>query len=119
MEHPRLQGCSILVVEDEPLIAADIAQALKRAGADVTTTGTLRHALLLVEKDGLAAAVLDHALGDEDASKLCERLKERGIPFLTYSGYEQLEGACRDGVHVSKPADTGLLVAKVQALLGR
>lgn len=119
MEHPRLQGCSILVVEDEPLIAADISHALKRAGADVTMTGTLRHALLLVEKDGLAAAVLDHALGNEDASTLCVRLKERSIPFLTYSGYEQLEGACRDGVHVSKPADTGLLVAKVQALLGR
>jgi hypothetical protein len=33
MEHPILRGRSILVVEDELLIAVDIAQALERAGA--------------------------------------------------------------------------------------
>jgi hypothetical protein len=30
----------------------------------LTSTNTVRHALLLVESDGLSAAILDHALGD-------------------------------------------------------
>ena len=58
----------------------DITQALEDSGAELTTTNTLRYAMLLVEHDGLSAAVLDHALGDGNSSLLCARLKERGIP---------------------------------------
>ena len=47
---------------------------------------TLKEALVLVEHDGLSLAILDHALGDGDSTRLCERLRERGIPFLIYSG---------------------------------
>jgi DNA-binding response OmpR family regulator len=99
-----LHGRSILVVEDEPFIAIDIAQSFEHTGAAMTTTNTLRHALLLAEHDGLSAAILDHALGDGDSSELCARLKERGIPFMIYSGYEKLEGACKGAPHVNKPA---------------
>jgi CheY-like chemotaxis protein len=89
-----LTGRSILVVEDEPIIAMAISQALEESGAEVTTTNTLRHALLLAEHDGLSAAILDHSLGDGSSSLLYARLKERGIPFLIYSGFERVEGAC-------------------------
>jgi hypothetical protein len=33
MERPKLNGRTILVVEDEPLIALDIVQAFQTAGA--------------------------------------------------------------------------------------
>jgi hypothetical protein len=36
-----LTGRSILVVEDEPLIAMAVSQALEESGAEVTTTNTL------------------------------------------------------------------------------
>jgi DNA-binding response OmpR family regulator len=71
MQGPTLLGRSILVVEDEPLIAMDIAQLFAPTGAEITTTNTLRHALLLAEDDGLSAAMLDHSLGDGDRSLLC------------------------------------------------
>ena len=87
-----LTGRSILIVEDEPFIVMDITQAFEDSGAELTTTNTLRHALLLVEHDGLSAAILDHALGDGKSSLLCVRLRERGIPFIIYSGYEKVEG---------------------------
>ena len=45
-----LTGRSILIVEDEPLIALDIVQAFESAGARVVSTSTLRQALLLVEE---------------------------------------------------------------------
>ena len=83
MHLPSLAGRAILVVEDEALIALDIAQALEAAGAAVTTTNTLKHALILVEHDGLCGAILDHALGDGDSSLLCSRLTERKFRFLS------------------------------------
>jgi len=47
MEHPGLRGLSILVVENELLIAMDIVDALESAGANTTMTTTARHAMIL------------------------------------------------------------------------
>ena len=93
MKYPGLWGRSILVVEDELLIAMDIAGALEKAGAHATMTTTVRHALILVEHDGLSGAIMDHALSDGESTALCARLKERGIPYISYSGYQAVAGA--------------------------
>lgn len=95
----------------------DITQAFEGTGAALTTTSTLEHALILVEHDGLAGAILDHALGDGNSSVLCARLKERGIPFLIYSGFDTVGGACKDALHISKPAADGVLVAAKEGLI--
>jgi DNA-binding response OmpR family regulator len=79
MQRPSLDGRSILIVEDEPLIVMDITQQFEATGAALTTTNTLHHALILAEHNGLSGAILDHALGDGDSSLLCARLTERGI----------------------------------------
>ncbi len=117
MQRPSLEGRSILVVEDEPLIVMDITQAFEATGAALTTTNTLKHALILVEHDGLSGAILDHALGGENSSLLCARLKERGIPFMIYSGYDTLDGPCKGALHISKPAADGALVAAMEGLI--
>jgi DNA-binding response OmpR family regulator len=117
MQRSSLAGRSILVVEDQPLVALDITQQFEVAGAALTTTNTLHHALILVEHDGLAGAILDHALGDGDSSLLCTRLKERGVPFMIYSGYDTVEGPCKVALHISKPAADGALVAAMEGLL--
>jgi len=119
MERPTLQGRSILIVEDEPLIVMDLTLALEQTGAALTTTNTLKHALLLVEHDGLSAAILDHALGDDNSSLLYKRLKERGIPFMIYSGYPKKEGATQGALHVSKPASHDVLVTAMEELVRR
>jgi DNA-binding response OmpR family regulator len=113
----KVAGRSILVVEDEPLIAMEIVGALKKAGAVVTTTFSFKQALVLVEHDGLAAAILDHALGESDSSQLCARLKERDIPYVIYSGFSKIEGAYADGPLVQKPVSPHELIATVEALL--
>jgi DNA-binding response OmpR family regulator len=112
-----LTGRSILVVEDEPLIAMDITQAFEGTGAALTTTNTLHHALILVEHDGLSGAILDHALGDGDSSLLYARLRERGIPFLIYSGFDSVGGASAGAPHIYKPAAPGELVAAMEKLI--
>ena len=115
--HSKLGGRSILVVEDEPLIGMDIVDALKSAGASVTTTMSSNHALILVEHDGLDAAIIDHGLTDDDNSQLCARLKERDIPFVIYSGFSKIEGVCAEAPLVKKPASPDVLLATVEGLL--
>jgi DNA-binding response OmpR family regulator len=118
-EQHQLAGRLILVCEDEPLIALDIANAFTHAGARVATARSLRDALIAVEDGTLSAAILDHALGDGDSSELCERLKKRNIPFVLYSGFGDLGGACGEAVHVPKPGTPELLVTTMEGLLRR
>jgi DNA-binding response OmpR family regulator len=117
VHHPILDGLTLLVVEDEPLIAMDIAMAFEKSGAHITSTNTLKHAVLLVEHDGLSGAILDHGLPDGDSSLLCARLKERGVPFMIYSGYDKVEGACEGAPHLTKPASHEKLLAMMADLI--
>ena len=119
MERPLLEGRSILIVEDNPIIVMDVTLALEHTGAALTTTNTFKHALLLVEHDGLSAAILDHALGDDNSSLLYKRLNERGIPFMIYSGYPKIEGGTQGALHIQKPATHDILVAATEELVRR
>ena len=116
MQRPNLDGRSILIVEDEPLIVMDITQAFEGTGAALTTT-SLHHAMTLVEHDGLSGAILDHSLGDGSSSLLYARLKERGIPFMVYSGFDTVGGVWEGALHVGKPAAPGQLVAVMESLI--
>jgi len=118
MNHP-LTGCVILIAEDEPLIALEIAQSFQDEGARVIMAHTLKSARLAVEDSALSAAILDHALSDGDTAEICERMKERNIPFVTFSGYDRVDGGWREGVHIKKPASMSVLVGTVKSLLAQ
>lgn len=111
-----LTGCLVLIAEDEPLIAVEIRQGFEEEGAKVIMAQTLSEALLGVEDAALSVAILDHGLADGDSHKVCERMKERNIPFIIYSGYD-LDEDDRGGVNVKKPASMSTLVAAVRGLL--
>jgi DNA-binding response OmpR family regulator len=117
MEFPALRGRSILVVEDEPLIGWDIREALEKAGANVTATTTVRHALILINHDGLAAVIMDHALADGDSTEVCVRLAARGVPYVSYSGFNPVKGASPDAPFISKPASMDTLLGALDKLL--
>jgi DNA-binding response OmpR family regulator len=117
MNSTSLAGCSILVCEDEPVIALDIANAFTNAGARVLTARSLADALIAIEAEVPSAVILDHALSDIESSQLCKRLKERNIPYVLHSGYSKLDGACSDAVHVAKPANPDVLVTTVMGVL--
>ncbi len=115
-----LVGCTILVVEDEPLVALDIADAFRGAGAQLIIARTLRHAIEEATTADLTAAVIDHAMHDGvTTSDVCAALKERHIPFIVYSGFTKLEGACADGELVHKPATPTMLLASLQGVLAQ
>ena len=91
MEHSTLRVRSILVVKGE-LLAMEIVQALDQAGANVTMTTAVRHALLLIEHD-VSAAIVDIALSDADRSELCAQLNARGISYAVYRGFDPVKVA--------------------------
>jgi len=117
MEFPGLRGRLILVVENEVLIAMDIVSALEDAGAQATMTTSARHALILINHDGLAGAIMDHGLSDGDSSEVGARLKARGIPYVSYSGYEPVPGADPDAPFIVKPANMDVLLSEMEKLL--
>ena len=112
-----LHGRSVLVAEDEPLIALDIAHAFQAAGANVMTAGTLKRAIEVVEGKNVSAAVLDHLLGDGDSDDLCGRLNADKIPFVIYSGFADTSHECKKAPHVAKPANPSVLVDLVAKLI--
>ena len=77
----------------------------------------MSRAVRRVEEDGLSAAVLDFGLGDGDADALCERLKERAIPFILRSGYAHAGNACHGGIVIPKPANPEALIEALQNVL--
>ena len=107
---------SILVVEDEPLIALDIHQTLAAAGASVLAATSLKDALELIAYADIAAAVLDVSLGDDDCAPVCAALRKRAIPFMFYTGYTKADALDEwpDAPAIGKPA---MLDHVVQALV--
>jgi DNA-binding response OmpR family regulator len=119
MNSTSLAGCSILICEDEPLIALGIADAFTAAGARIMTAGSFASALIAVENEVPAAVILDHALSDGESSQFRKRLKQRNIPYVLHSGYSNLDGPCSNAVYVPKPANPDVLVIAVLGLLRR
>jgi PAS domain S-box-containing protein len=96
----------VLVVEDEPLIAGEMAAMLGEAGYDVVgPAGSLRAGLALLERQGCDAAVLDVTLGTETSEPLARLLLGRGTPFVVVSGYTraQLPALFRSAPLLGKP----------------
>ncbi len=110
----------ILVVEDEALVALEIAQILTDAGFEVVGPAmTATQALELVMYTGCDAALLDINLGRETSEPVALELKERGRPFITLSGYSREQHACvfRDAPSLAKPLRPERLVAELRRCL--
>jgi DNA-binding NtrC family response regulator len=108
-----LTGHTVLILEDEPIVALDIVTAFEQAGATVVAARTLAKACSIVEQGGLSAAVLDFGLSDGDAEQLCHRLTERKVPFVLHSGYGHAGAACSNGISIPKPASPDALIRAV------
>src|SRR5262245_33427808 len=81
-----LAGRSILIVEDEPLIALEVHAAFVAAGASIISAADAKEALRMIDLPDLSAAVVDINLGGGDCAAVCRRLSERRIPFVFYTG---------------------------------
>jgi DNA-binding response OmpR family regulator len=114
-----LKGKSVLIVEDEPVIALDVHAALNAAGASIIAATNSAEALELIRYAEISVAVLDVKLGDRDCSVVCQALFRRGTPFLFHTGFASAKvlEEWPNAPVLTKPARTNLIVATVAALV--
>lgn len=96
----------VLIVEDEAIIAIDIADQLEGAGFEIVgPAASVAKALALLEEEGCDIAVLDFNLRDETAEKVARELRARGTPFLFLSGVSRdgLPQWCNGAILLPKP----------------
>ncbi len=113
-----LTGKRILIIEDEYLIAADLKRALVDAGAVIVgPAATLEAGQILVEED-IDLALLDVNLDGEHCYPLASRLRDRSVPFVFLTGYDEwaLPPEYRDVPRIGKPFPLAQLIDQLSAL---
>jgi DNA-binding response OmpR family regulator len=109
-----LQGTRILIVEDESLLAMDLADRLTREGCNVIGLASREaKALDLVARDRPDAVVLDLNLDGRLPIDLAETLVARQIPFVIVTGYGKRPfdvPALLEAPRLQKPVNTPDLV---------
>lgn len=78
---------SILIVEDEPLIAMMLEDFLESMGHTISgTCETLDQAMAEAERGGFDLAILDVNLKGESVWPVAAALRKKGTPFVLASG---------------------------------
>ena len=117
----------VLIVEDEPRLAENIARSLRESAGfavDVATDG--QEGLFLAESNVYDAVLLDLMLPKLDGMQLLTRIRQAGhrTPVLVVTARDDkesvvalLNGGADD--YLTKPFDLGELLARTKALIRR
>src|SRR6476469_2083299 len=81
----NLEGQTVLVVEEQPLVALDLQTALEQAGAEVKVARNATEALASISEFDFAAAVIDWHPDSEDHRVVARALKQEQVRFLFYA----------------------------------
>lgn len=118
-----LAGFSVLLVEDEYLIALDAEQMLRDMGVrDVEIVSTFENAQKRAQAGTFDVAVLDVNINGQLSFPIAEILTARGIPFVFATGYSLRErpiAGFEGGICVSKPYTQEGLRKALAAALGK
>lgn len=112
---------SVLLVEDEPLIAYEIESLLTDEGFTIVgMASTLEDALRIAVDTDAGAALLDVNIEGRSIAPVTDILKRRGIPFALVTGYGRadLPPEMGDATLVSKPIAGEDLLRIVRRLVG-
>lgn len=127
LQVPRLDGLSILVVDDEEDARMLIARMLAKAGCEVRTAGSVREGLKQLREKVPSILISDIGMPDQDGYSLIRELRswapEQGgrIPAIALTAYTRTEDRIRSmaegfQVHLSKPANALELLTVVRSL---
>ena len=114
---------SILVVDDDPLIAMTITAVLNDLGHVTVEAHSAREALeQLSQKNYFDVMITDYAMPVMNGLQLIEEVQSRwpGLPIILASGYAELpEGSARQVLRLPKPFGRADLVRVVEAAVAR
>lgn len=108
---------TVLLLEDEPLIAIDVEQTLRDAGFDVSVAATCADAAEWLEVCRPEVVIIDIVLRDGPCHQVAKQLVQDNIPFVVHSGdiLDAHAGTPFEyGVWLSKPSMPGDLIAAIR-----
>lgn len=112
-----LVGRSVLIVENEPLIALELKELFEAEGANVHVASTVTDASRLIKQTTLSAAVLDFSLIGGDTAQICRTLRAYSVPFMYYTGLDGLDEKSLAAPILIKPASAVALITTIKELL--
>jgi len=114
---PRVR---VLVVEDEALVALELAEGLAAAGYDVIGPfGRVGAALARLASDLPDAALLDVDVAGEPVEPVADLLAERGVPYAFVTAYGDPPWPRHAGrPRLAKPAARRRVLALLAGILG-
>ena len=115
-----LSGKSILLVEDEFLLAIQLDEILQSLGGTVRGPfGKLDDAREAARRGDFNLAILDINLSGTMVYPLADDLRDRGVPFVFLSGYSgsNLPERFRAVTRLNKPCDPDMLIAALRSQL--
>ena len=118
-----LDSARVLVVEDEMLIALDLADIVETGGGTVLgPAASVREAMRLLQNDAPDAAILDVNLADGEVTPVRDALLAKAVPLLIYpAGGPPTEILLEnpDIAIIRKPARAAQIVSSLCSLLAR
>lgn len=107
---------SVLVVEDEAVVAIDLEFALEEMGHTVIGAGRLSEAMSAVQASDFDLAILDVNLNGEPSYPVASVLKQKGVPFVFVTGYgvDGLDENWRQSRVLQKPIQRDALARLLQ-----
>ena len=118
----KLEGLRFLVIEDESLIALDLVDRLKAAGAEVAPpVGTEQQALQVIQGGKFDCALLDANLHGRPVAEIAAALTRSKIPFVFITGYGRaaLPDSFKQAPVLSKPVTDEQLLAAITSIVSR
>jgi CheY-like chemotaxis protein len=112
-----LAGTTVLVVEDEYLVAMEITTLLRNHGANVMgPIPDAARARALVSARAPDCVLMDINLRGERVFDLAQHLLDRGLPVIFTTGYDAtvLPETLQASPHLQKPLDPRALIAMVK-----
>jgi ActR/RegA family two-component response regulator len=103
-------------------LAEDCAQEIVRHGMKaIGPIGSVESALQTLAQDGPDGAIIDLNLQGELAFKVVQAVRDRGVPFVVYTGYSRLAFPAQLAgiVTVEKPTSVaGVVLKLLQCMAG-
>ena len=110
----------ILVLEDDPNVAAALVSVLEDAGYRVTVAATVAEAGSILGRRKINLFVADIVLGDGTTFEILETVRRRAVPYLLITGSIELVARFKtsDELYLTKPVKIETLLREVRRRIG-
>ena len=110
-----MNGLNVLLVEEEYLVATDMEQTLRAAGATDVTIVRDAHAARTLDLSAFNLAVIEAKFGNATSVALCASLLAADVAVVVTSADHAVQALFTGAIPLQKPYDSAALLAACEA----